>query len=157
MTRKWVLSAAVIAAGVFASGCGQVDDAAKKATQATKTAGEKAAEGVKEAKEGAGKVAEAAGGKAKEAVDKLNKELPPIQKKLDDIEKSMTAEKDAGKKAELAKLWKTGTEKMKEIADAIKASFAPEKLKELANSEALTKVEEAIMAKIADLKKTLGL
>lgn len=157
MTRKRVLSAAVVAAGVFAAGCGQVSEATKKGTEASKAAGEQAKAGAEKAKEEAGRVADAAGGKVKEAVDELNKQLPPIQKKLDDIEKNMTAEKDAGKKAELAKLWKTGTEKMKEIADAIKASFAPEKMKDLASSDAVTKAKEAIMAKIAELKKTLGL
>lgn len=157
MTRKWVLSAAVIAAGVFAAGCGQVNDAASKASGAATAASGKVKEGAEKAKEEAGRVADAAGVKAKEAVDELNKQLPPIQTKLDDIEKSMAAEKDAGKKAELAKLWKTGTEKMKEIADVIKASFAPEKLKELTSLEAIAKVKETIMAKIADLKKTLGL
>lgn len=157
MTRKWVLSAAVTAAGVFAVGCGQVNDAASKASQAATAASGKVKEGAEKAKEEAGRVAEAAGGKVKEAVDELNKQLPPIQTKLDDIEKSMTAEKDAGKKAELAKLWKTGTEKMKEIADAIKTAFAPEKMKDLANSEAVAKAKEAIMTKIAELKKMLGL
>lgn len=156
MTRKWVLSAAVIAAGLFAVGCGQVSEATKKGTEASKAAGEKAKEEVGKAKEGVDKLAAVADA-AKAAVADLNKEVEPLTKKLGEIEKSMTAEKDAGKKAELSKLFTGGTEKLKEITDMIKSGFAPEKLKDLASSEAVAKLKETVLAKIAELKKTLGL
>ncbi len=152
MTRKWVLTAAVIAAGLFAVGCGAVSDATKKGTEASKAAGEK----VEKAKEEVGKVA-AIADDANAAVTDLTKALEPVQKKLGDIEKSMMAEPDAGKKAELAKLFTGGSEKLKEIADSIKNTFAADKLKDFATKEALMKAKDAIMAKIAELKKMVGL
>jgi uncharacterized coiled-coil DUF342 family protein len=164
MSRNLILSA-MMAGSLFAIGCGAATDASKNAADATKKGASALKDGIKDGADKLGdagkKIGDAAagalGGKPKELFDELNKELEPVSKKIDELKKKAEGEKDAGAKAEAAKMVSAGETKLKEVKDTITSSFAPDKLKDLATEGGLAKVKETVMKLIGELKKAVGL
>jgi hypothetical protein len=171
MSRNLML-AAVGAAGLAVIGCGPATspttDAAKDAANAARrmespemNRGKPAPIDLGNIKDKMGgavdKAAGALDGKVKEVKDAIEKELPPIETKLGEIKKQMETEADAAKKKELSDKLSEGEKTLADVKKMITDNFSLEKAKDLLAGDALTKLKDTIMAKIADLKKVVGL
>jgi hypothetical protein len=164
MSRKLILAAAVLTGSMLVVGCGPTPTSGGATPPSGGRAGSIADEAKRKTEEvgkkiedGGKKMADAAGGKVKELQDDITKQLEPVNKKIAELKKKVEDEKDAGAKAEASKMLAAGETKLKEVMDMVKSSFAPEKLKGLMEGDTFDKLKETIMAKIADLKKAVGL
>jgi hypothetical protein len=160
MSRKLILTAVVLAGGLFAVGCGNTSTSGSATPPSGGRTGGALDDAKRKAEEELKKGTEAAGafaGKVKEAQDEITKELEPVNKKIKELKDKVATEKDAGLIAEANKMLQAGEPKLNAILDMIKNNFGPDKLKGLMENDGLAKLKKEIMDKIADLKKTIGL